>query len=631
MVGSIKHRGPDDEGYLLITASGHHICLGDDTPDFDYESHSFAKYLPEKHIANAYDMASAMAFGHRRLSILDLSILGHQPMSYLDRYWIVHNGEVYNFVELRQTLERAGYSFVSNTDTEVIMAAYDRWGSECLNKFNGMWAFVIYDSEKDILFISRDRFGIKPLYYYKGDSKHIFASEIRAIIQHKDVMPSPNIEFCKKYIRDGGNDGYAKETAFKDIFRFDIASYVETTISELSKADIKEQKFWDIRPNLSTERFDEQRANKYARQYRDLLSDAVRIRLRSDVKVGSALSGGLDSSSIVYFVNCHLREQKQEEKQETFSSVFKSKGVTYCDESRFIDKLVRRFNIHSNQIEPQAEEVLDEHAKTVSAMEEPTGGLNVGGWHTYKLVGNSDVKVTLDGQGPDEMLGGYTHYLYMFFVNLELSRIWRECKAFSRMPGVGRKWILLAIGINILRRIIGKRAVVSIMKRLGVGEPDSHFLRFNEVLYRDTMQGLVRLLHYGDSQSMAHSIESRFPYLDYRLVEFLASVPAVYKVYNGWTKYLARMAMDHILPDSITWRKDKMGWPDPADYWIRGDLKESFCQKIESSRFLRQLGVGYDVRKRIETNEPVNNLVRLFNLSVWYDTFFPHAEKSQRN
>ena len=198
MAQKIKHRGPDDEGYLLCGRDWCTVLYGDDTPQNDKEIGANDDF--HRHITKAYDSISHIALGHRRLSIIDLSFSGHQPMNYLDRYWIVYNGEVYNYVELRRELQTHGYSFHSHTDTEVLLAAYDKWGTSCLEKFNGMWAFVIYDARDKKLFISRDRFGIKPLYYYKDDKSFIFASEIKAILECEKVVTSPNIKYCTDYL-----------------------------------------------------------------------------------------------------------------------------------------------------------------------------------------------------------------------------------------------------------------------------------------------------------------------------------------------------------------------------------------------------------------------------------------------
>ena len=621
MTNKIRHRGPDDEGFLLIDKTGCQLFLGDDTPSHDAQA-QLADNYPTEHIKNAYQLHSNIAFGHRRLSIIDLTFAGHQPMSYLDRYWIVYNGEIYNYVELKTQLQASGYSFHSTTDTEVILAAYDKWNSDCLNMFNGMWALVIYDSQENTLFISRDRFGIKPLYYYHDKKNFIFASEIKALLAHSEVKTAPNLAYCKEYITAGPRD-YIRETAFENIFRFEQAGFMETTIDELRSGGVNEQKFWDYQPNLHEETYNEQKARQYARQYYDLLAESVRIRLRADVKIGAALSGGLDSSTISYIINQHLAKEGKTEKQETFSSVYKTPGTQHCDESGYIDELARFLNVNSNQIEPLPEDIAHEHEKMIYAMENPPGGSNMGGWFTFKRVAQSDVIINLDGQGADEQLAGYFKYLWRYFAHLPLSEIPRQYKEFSQVPGVEKTKMLLGIMINLLHKILGKKLLKKILAAAGAQRTLSLLTPVNQALHDDTTSyQLVNLLHLGDGQSMAHSIESRVPFMDYRLVEFLASVPMVYKIHNGWTKYLARLALDKKLPHQITWRKDKMGWPDPADYWFRGPLKEWLCRRVESSAFLKQLNLGNNVRARLDGKEDIIHFTRLLNLSTWHKIFF---------
>ena len=615
MADSITHRGPDDDGYILCAQGRYALFIGDDTPEITDDA------LRHKHIASS-QTNSSMALGHRRLSILDLSFAGHQPMGYLDRYWIVYNGEIYNYIEIKKELEQKGYSFNSTSDTEMIMAAYDHWGVKCLDKFNGMWAFVLYDTQADKIFISRDRFSIKPLYYYKDDKRFIFASEVKAIMQHPEVKTAPNLHYCRNYIKFGPQE-YIKETAFENIFHFMHTSYLEIDLEKLGSSEIQEKKYWQSKPNLSNEKFDQTKADTYAKEYYEILSDAVRLRLRADVKVGAALSGGLDSSTIAYMINQHLKEQGQEEKLETFSSVYKSSdAVRDCDESSFVDELSVFLNVKSNQTEPKTSELISEHGEMIYAMENPAVGPNMGGWYTFKLVGSTDVTINLDGQGADEQLGGYYSYLWRYFANISLSDVISEYFAFSQIPGVKKSKILVSILFNILQRILPQKIMQLFSGRIGAKYNLSITAPVNTMLLESVMTGLVNLIHFGDSQSMAHSIESRLPFMDYRLVEYLASVPAAYKIHNGWTKYLARLAMDKKLPDNITWRKDKMGWPDPAEYWFRGEFKEWLCSEVEFSPFMQELGVGADIRKRIEGKEPIINLIRLLNLSVWYKMFF---------
>ena len=575
MTDTIIHRGPDGFGY----------------------------YYGEKFV-----------FGHRRLSIVDLSDAGHQPMQYLNRYVITFNGEVYNHLELRIELEKNGYVFQSHTDTEVIMASYDFWGADCLSKFNGMWAFVIYDRLKDKYFMSRDRFGKKPFYYYKDQEKFIFGSEIKVILAHPDVESKPNLKFLDSYVQNGAKE-YIKETAFENIFRFDFSSYFEGSLEDIFE-NFEQNKFWEIKPNLSHEKFDEEKAKEYAKQYYELLEDAVRIRLRADVKVGSALSGGLDSSSIVYLVNKLLKEQGKEELQETFSSVYKSDGTQDCDESYFIDIMALKLGVHSNQIEPKEDEIPSQIEKMIWHLENPPDNSLMSSWHTFKLVASTDVKVTLDGQGADEQLGGYLPYLLNYISSLSIFDMFSQAKKCLQIPN-SSKYVFVGLCLGLYRVLFGEKFLKFTIKNIFKRDFETNL---NKKLGIDTMGSLITLIHYADHTSMAFSIESRMPFMDYRLVEFLASVPACYKMRDGWTKYLARLAFDGKLPDEINWRKDKMGWPIPEKKWFYGNLNRWFIANIESCKLSKKLSF------KEKENKKFSNNIKRMNLSIWEKSFLNNLD-----
>ena len=600
----LVHRGPDGEGFF--------ISAGVDK----------AGKLPGL-IAFSPKLEPFVALGHRRLAIVDLSPAGHQPMVLKDRYVITYNGEVYNHSELRQELEMIGYTFVSHSDTEVILAAYDAWGTDCLNRFNGMWAFVIIDTQARRIFIARDRFGIKPLHYYHRDGSFIFASEIKAIVTHPDVITAPDIDYCRNYLEYGCNvEGL--HTAFENIYRFPPASFVECSLDELLNAPVNPIKFWDIEPSLSSEPFDAAKAEQLAQEYYLLLEDAVRLRLRADVKVGSALSGGLDSSSIVYLVNKLLREQGNEDQQETFSCVYKTPGTESCDESVYIDCMAAALNVRSNKIEPRVEDIPAEHEKMIYAMDHPPESTCMSGWHTFMRVANSDVTVTLDGQGADEQLAGYLGYIVMWFAQMPLRQALRELFNMLTISGAWKRAVP-GLVINILARIFGKQTAIKVLTRFGyLRDP---YVPLNKVLWRDTTSVLLTLIHYADRASMAFSIESRMPFMDYRLVEFLASVPVAYKLHGGWTKYLARLAFKGKLPDDIVWRKDKKGWPIPEDHWFGGRLKCWMESKISEPTFIHWLsasgdsGCAWNFRPRTLAHS-----IRMLNLSVWLRGFFQTSD-----
>ena len=562
-------------------------------------------------------------FGHTRLSIVDLSEAGHQPMTYNNRYTITYNGEVYNYIELRRKLEAEGYSFRSNTDTEVIMASYDYWGIDCVKKFNGMWAFVIYDRQKGKFFISKDRFGIKPLYYIKNENLFIFGSEIKAILAHPEINSEPNIEHLNSYIEDGPNE-YGEITSFKRILRFPFAHSFEGTAEDLS-SNFLPKRYWFIKPNLSKEKFSKSKAREYAKEYYDLLSDAVRLRLRADVKVGSALSGGLDSSSIVYLVNQQLHVNGQTELQNTFSTVYKSEGVTHCDESSYIDLLASKLNVKSWQIEPKINDIEGEHKKMILALENPPESSCMSAWHTFLEVSRRDVRVTLDGQGADEQLAGYVHYIRGHLLSLSLWDFTKEMVGFFKQPSFRGELLRSAI-LRLLLLIIGEKLFLNTFTKMRGWRLS---LDLNETLNKSFETSLVTLLHYADHTSMAHSVESRMPFMDFRLVEFLSSVPSCYKIHNGWTKYIARLAFDGKLPNEVVWRKDKMGWPTPDDIWFRGGLNAWLNETLLSSKILKILKCKISFKSDFRYNTPVLKLVRLLNVAVCEKIFWLNKNSKQ--
>ncbi len=605
---AVSHRGPDDEGFLLVNDKNTEQFHGND---------SVQKTL-NAHISDAKNKKAAIALGHRRLSINDLSYLGHQPMNYLDRYWLLFNGEIYNYIEIRDELLTSGYVFKSHSDSEVILAAYDKWGVNCLQRFNGMWSIVIYDKKTGEIFLARDRFGVKPLYYYKDENYFIFASEIKAILNHSAVARIPNIDFCRNYLQKGDIE-HEKFTAFKNIYHFDNGSFIKGKVSEFRSQNLKEEKFYSFQFTSKNEPFDEKKAQGYAESYLALLKDCVRLRLRSDVKVGSALSGGLDSSSVVYLVNQLLKEESKTEIQETFSSVYKTPGTEACDESRFIDQLSGFLNVRSNQIEPDVKDIIKEHEKMIWAMDNPPGNSLMSSWHTFKLVASTPVKVTLDGQGADEVQGGYLRYMVNYFAHLSFGEIKKQYSFFCKIPRA-KNFIFAGVFFNVLRRLGLIGLVSSLMKTLG--SLTSPGLTINEALFQDFNTSLSTLIHYSDRTSMAFSIESRMPFMDYRMVEFWFKIPSIYKLHNGWTKYIAREAMNTHLPDDVAWRKDKIGWAIPEDFWFNGPLKKEFDETIASSHFVNQIQKGLSPIGVLYIDRGLDYKMRLFNLAVWHRVFF---------
>ena len=603
MNDSIAHRGPDGEGFFFAGNFTNNINL-------------------EKIISRPSNNLN-VAFGHRRLSIIDLSEQGQQPMSYMDRYFITYNGEIFNYIEIKEELKKLGYFFKSQTDTEVILAAYDAWGVDCQNKFNGMWAFALFDIEKETVFISRDRFGIKPLYFYQDDNNFIFASEIKALLKNDKVITTPSKNFFKDYFYEGANE-HGQKTPFSNIYRFSCSCYTILNYKNLTDK-ISETRFWDYEVNTCVQEYNHDEALKYANEYFFLLKDAVRLRLRSDVDVCTTLSGGLDSASILYLI-CEIKKEDEKSHMiETFSTVYNQKETKEFDESYFINLITKKLKVKSNKFEPNYNEIPKLHSKQIKFWESPPDDIGMSGINTLRLISNSQFKVVLEGQGADEQQAGYMKYFINYLFQTPLINLYTEYKKIKKIHGSNK---ILNIGLifSLACKVIGTKIAVKTIKILTKKDMSLYSMNLNQKLKLDTFKGLINLIHYGDRRSMMYSIEARMPYMDYRLVEFTAKIPSVYKIHNGWTKYFARLAFDGKLPNEITWRRDKMGWPTPSKYWFEGSLKDWLFFTINKSKFVKDeiKKLGLDINY---SNISLEKMIRLLNISVWHEIFFENKNK----
>jgi len=552
--------------------------------------------------------STPIALAHRRLSIIDLSDKGKQPMHYLNRYTITYNGEIYNYIELKKELENNGYLFESHTDTEVIMAAYDCWGTDCLNRFNGMWAFVLFDSQTQQVLISRDRLGIKPLYYYQKNGLFAFASEIKALLVHPEISTAIRKDWCQEYLKNGlfkiSNHTEYDLSAYQDIHEFKASHFVLTNVNTAIYKSLNFQRYWEIPANYDNESYNETKLNQYLEEYRYLLNDAVRIRLRSDVPVGTAL-GGLDSSIISHLIN---QNKSGTAKQMTFSSVYRSENTKYCDESEFINKLSQHLKVENQQIEPTDRDVLTDHQKVIYAMDIPVNSSCLSGWNTFKLISQSPVKVTLDGQGADEILAGYLSYLIFYLSGLSLKNWLKQTQIYGTLPGT-KTYLIKSLLLKYMRGAGFSTGFIRDKLRLTHDSP-----HINQVLKEDLLSSFRLLLFYGDRESMAFSVESRLPYCDYRLIELMLNMPVEYKLHQGWTKYLSRKAFENELPHEIIWRKDKMGWAIPDTYWFNHLYKGTVLKSIQQSEFARSL---LSKKQFEQLPHHYNLMFRAYNLSVW--------------
>lgn len=619
-------------------------------------------------------------FAHRRLSIIDLSSAAHEPMQYLGgRYWLTYNGEVYNFLELRSQLEGKGYSFCSASDAEVILAAYAEWGPECVNHFNGMWAFAIWDNEEKELFCSRDRFGIKPFYFYDDGDMFIFASETRAILAsgHIDVKP------CEKsmatYLKTGVVDGL-DETFFDGIFRLKPAHWLV-----LSEKETKLKQYWQINVSPRDSKISQQDFG----EIREIFEDTVRLRLISDVPLGVCLSGGLDSSSIFAVASRVSGRQLK-----TFSSFF-TEDETY-DERPFFNIIANKYRADKYTVQPDGSNLMQILPKIIWHLEEPPFAPGVfPQWHVMEMA-SPLVHVLLDGQGGDELLAGYMHYyrylLLDMFGSSNLAGYWRERKEALKcgisiprtgaiieyiipgeigniwnkirsMPGpiprkIRHEWSRVRSVLNTcLRRSRGNGNIseqeLSVYNKWDIanGErlsrvmpeiPQINWPYFgdsrswlNERLYQDiTYAMLPALLKYEDKIGMAFSIEARVPFLDYRLVEKVFSLPPFAKIFNGWTKYVFRRAMNGILPREIQWRRDKKGFPTPFKEWFKSSLfphVESYIleAKLVSDGYLDKKKIEHFLQGHCNGVYDLSRHIWLWlSLSFWYEIHNKLADRS---
>lgn len=641
----LKHRGPDSWGYYLCGLNTEHHRQREEQIKTGLQWHKDTAF-------NAPPPPFLMLF-HARLSILDLSPAGNQPMTTgPEGPVIVFNGEIYNYGELKKELIKEGFSFTTHSDTEVVLACYQRWGVECVHRFNGMWAFAIWDRQRQQLFLSRDRLGVKPLFYTFNHTHgyFAFASEIKALLALPGTDPEPDVDRCQDYLIFDAEEN-TNATFFKNIHRLPPA---HNLILSVTGGDIGQdrtpKRYWDVQPFTEDDADLRAPDNKVlAEEFYSLFFDAVKIRLQADVGVGTALSGGLDSSSSVYVINQLLKQDLAPsigEKQFCFSSVFSKPGETWADESRYINLVTETLNVRSIKITPTPERLIRELEAMVYHQDEPFGSTSIfAQWCVFSLPRQHNIIVTLDGQGADEQTAGYFPYLGAYWSSLSLydPTLYREIWGARRMDGALNLALVPFLSVKA-RSLLGKRIAAFVSRDVNTRPLEavfgtrtkeiyrSHIERrpegvaligqhFNQKLAYDTKSRLPVLLRYADRNSMAFGIESRGPYLDYRLVEFVAGLPARYKINNGWTKWIARKAFEGKLPEEVVWRRDKMGFPTPERTWFGGELRPWAEEILRKSSFIEQAGVRKDIANSYDVLSRNNRLWKILNLELWAKIF----------
>jgi asparagine synthase (glutamine-hydrolysing) len=547
--------------------------------------------------------------GHRRLAIIDLSASAAQPMHYRSRYSIVHNGELYNYMELRQQLAGRGYTFTTLSDTEVILAAYDCWKQDCLQWFDGMFAFAIWDEQEQLLFAARDRFGEKPFYYFLEGGVLLFASEIKAI-NAAGKRPPVNETLLFNFLTLGYTQHPANptETAFKGVLKLPAAHYF--IYKPLVATTVEPQHYWKLDKDHQYNGITEAAALE---QFNALFTQSVQQRLRSDVPLGTSLSGGLDSASIAVTIQ-HL--QQAPARLQTFSAVFPGSAV---DESQYIQLLTAQQELDNFLTYPTADGFINDIEKLCYHQEGFIGSASVyAQYKVFELAAQHGVKVLLDGQGADELLAGYHKYYHWYWQELygQGSPLLQQEIDAARQLGVRDEWnwknkCLVNWPQLATHLVKGNRArrqlyAAGVTRSFASAYGQSYYQlpppgRLNNVLYYNTIEnGLEELLQYADRNSMAHGCEVRLPFLQHQLAAFVFSLPASFKIRQGRTKWLLRVCMDRQLPPEIVWRKDKIGFEPPQADWMRAPAVQEYVmearKKLAAAGIIEQLAVDKKIQ-----------------------------------
>lgn len=579
MTQSILHRGPDGEGMVQFQNVG---------------------------------------LGHRRLSILDLTQGGLQPMSYQDgQYVITYNGEIYNYIELRKTLESIGYQFISGTDTEVILAAYAAFGVDCVKRFNGMWAFAILDKGQNQIFCSRDRFGIKPFYYIDTPDLFAFGSEIKQLLPFLK-MASANKSLLTDFILTGVSD-HQEATYFDGVFKLSASHNLVYSIGN-NRFTIKP--YYQINFNSEYSNLSSEDAIDL---YMYLLEDAIKLRLRADVTVGTCLSGGLDSASIASIA------------APLYPSAFN--GITAIseqesnNEASYAKQVIDFYNMQWLQVKPNYTDFCDSLPSVVQTQEEPFGSPSITmQYFVMKTARDHHISVLLDGQGGDETLLGYEKYYGSYLFNKFheqglfscLQALKLACKNNQNLSLSNAMKYLIGGTSSSIRYLAYRKKHHYLQRPLQCPAHLSAFSRSSRNMFQLQQleiesTNLPVLLRYEDKNSMAHSIETRLPFLDHRITELALSLPNNYKINDGWSKWLLRMGMKNRMPEAIVWRKNKFGFEAPESIWLQKHFNE-MVSAVQVSPLLSHLTYSKQLNKNYHRLDKRSQW-RLYSIAIWEKTF----------
>lgn len=599
MSQAIKHRGPDGEGFAFFSNTKSIPVFSDETPQINKESDSFL-FNPRTSIQNI-ESNYEIAFAHRRLSIIDLSESGHQPMcDTKGDYWISFNGEVYNYIELREELKNKGHVFVTQTDTEVVLEAYKEWGFECLQKFNGMFAFALLDKKNNQVFCTRDRVGVKPFYYSNTNSAFAFASEYKAFIKSK-LIPFEINETQQFDFIVNGNLENTEQSLFKGIYELKPSHYL---VYNLSTHTFQVSNYYSLPKqalNIKSE-------SEIIDAVEEKLLKAINLRLRSDVEIGSCLSGGLDSS-IIAGISKHLQPNKQ---MKLFTAVFPNE---LFDETNYAKQVSDYVGGNWKTVSPTADEFFRDIEDLNYYQDLPIWSTSTYSQHrVMKLASENNIKVVLDGQGADELFGGYSHH-YM--------ALWKEQFSFKNINDSKQT---IPNAYKLFGKVLLKDAFDlsvdyssyfhSDKKQFGNSKNEKLKSTLNAQLAADYHGRLKSYLKCEDRCSMAFGIESRVPFADdVELVDYLFSIKGSEKIQKGISKYLLREASKNYIPNTIYARRDKIGFETPVQKWFLPHKKQMINDISSQLNFLNTdyLAANFE---HLLMNKP-NFIVRLYSLVIW--------------
>lgn len=616
----IRHRGPDDEGYALIGNGSCSFYGGSDTVS--------ELSLPRLECVDG--SSSFLGLGHRRLSILDLSVSGHQPMQLADRdITVVYNGEIFNFIELRAELEALGYHFQTTCDTEILLYAYCQWGEACLEHFNGMWGFALWDGKKKRLFCARDRLGAKPFHYWHQGNKFLFGSELKQLCQDGSIER----RFDKSYLAENllyRLTDYNDQTLIEGMhaLRPGHKLTVQLSMDGSCIESVHVSPYWELNTTYQQE---ERSFEEWKELVAAEFTRSCKWRLRSDAPLAALLSGGLDSSCLVTEICGQLSDPSA---FHTFTNSYP--GHSDCDEWQFAEKVNQACGCQGHQICPDpSDDIASRFAEVVWHLEGAGGLDKIGQKILLDDIHRRGFKVVLNGQCGDEVMLGYErYYVYYFFDLLKKGQLRKMVSEYKTTAGHQVFSILDLLKMTAyfnLRSVRDRRQTARAQAFVDNDLlKECHRKEVLDLLYPKSLQELQKreltatnlplITRYDDRLYMSASIESRIPFMDYQFVELAARIPASMKIRNGYTKYIMRDIFDSRMPKEVTWRMDKMGFQAPNAEWGRKIPRDYLMEQIRSARtaaYFRRDGL----EKLVQTDQGDRRVAQFLEMELFAQQF----------